>query len=108
MAGFCAALGISQRSLADVPLTPDADGFVGAIFLAGDSWIELWPEGPGMPAGTMLQIVVDDAEAFAAHARAHGLAPDGPMDAHGERIFFLKAPDGAQVSCQSALPASPG
>lgn len=103
VAGFFKALGLPQRSLDDV-LPPAADGsFIGAIFQAGDSWIELWPEGPGMPVGTMIQIVVDDADAFAAHACANGLSPEGPMDAHGERIYFLKAPDGTQVSFQSAL-----
>ena len=51
------------------------DEFTGAVFPAGDSWIEVWPEGPGMPAGIMLQIVVDDADAWAERARANGLKP---------------------------------
>ena len=57
-----------------------------------------------MPAGIMLQIEVDDADAFAAHAKANGLEAQGPMDAHGERIYFFKAPTGLQVSFQSKLP----
>ena len=75
----------------------------GAIFPAGESWIEVWKEGPGMPAGTMLQIVVDDADSLAQQARANGLEPQGPMDAHGERIYFLKAPTGLPVTFQSPL-----
>ena len=76
---------------------------MGAVFPAADSWIEIWPEGPEMPAGIMLQIVVDDADAFAAHAKTNGLDPQGPMDAHGERIYYLKAPSGLQISFQSSL-----
>ena len=75
--------------------------FPGAVFPAGDSWIEVWPQGDGMPAGTMLQIVVDDADAWAEQARANGLEPSGPMDEHGERIYFLTAPGGLPVSFQS-------
>jgi hypothetical protein len=75
----------------------------GAIFPAGESWIEIWKEGPDMPAGTMLQIVVDDADSLAQQARANGLEPQGPMDAHGERIYFLKAPTGLPVTFQSSL-----
>ena len=106
MATFFDAIGLPRRSMEDLPPADSGDGFVGAIFPAGDSWIELWPEGPGMPVGNMLQVVVDDADAFARHARDQGLAPEGPMDAHGERIYFLKAPDGSQISFQSRLAES--
>ena len=76
----------------------------GAIFPAGDeSWIEIWREGPGMPAGTMLQIVVDDADAWAEQAKRNGLEPQGPTDAHGERIYFLQAPGGLPVTLQSKV-----
>ena len=54
-----------------------------------------------MPACTMLQLVVDDADAWAARARENGLDPHGPMDAHGERIYFLQAPTGLPVTFQS-------
>ena len=81
----------------------DGDSFMGAVFPAGDSWIELWPEGPGMQACTMLQIVVDDADAWAEQAKARGLEPAGPTDAHGERIYYLQAPGGLPVSFQSKL-----
>jgi hypothetical protein len=82
-------------------------GFPGAIFPAADgSWVEVWASGVGMPAGTMLQVVVDDADAFAEHARANGLDPQGPADAHGERIYFLPAPGGLQMTFQSRLPDS--
>jgi hypothetical protein len=83
----------------------NGDGFVGAVFPAGDSWVELWRASGVMPATTMLQFVVDDADAFAAHARANGLDPKGPVDAHGERIYSLTAPGEIQISFQSA-PAS--
>jgi hypothetical protein len=79
--------------------------FGGAIFPAGSSWIEIWPVAEGMPPGIMLQLVVDDADAFAANARANGLSPEGPMDAHGEHIYFLQAPTGLAMSFQSKLPA---
>ena len=84
----------------------DPDGFLGAVFPVGEgdaSWIELWPDSQGMPAGTMLQIVVDDADAWAARAKENGLSPMGPTDAHGERIYFLQAPGGAGITFQSKL-----
>ena len=81
----------------------DSDTFTGAIFEAGDSWIEIWPEGPDMPSGVMLQLVVDDADAFAMNAKSNGLDPQGPVDAHGERIYYLMAPSGLQMSFQSKL-----
>ncbi len=80
-----------------------ADGFAGAIFPAGDSWIEMWPESKEMPAGLMLQIVVDDADQMAENAKKQGLTVHGPTDAHGERIYFLQAPTGLPVTFQSKL-----
>lgn len=35
--------------------------------------------------------------------RQNGLSPEGPMDAHGERIYFLEMPDATQMSFQSSL-----
>ena len=87
-------LGLPRREMPDAP----PDGFSGAVFPAGDSWIEIWPEGAGMPAGTMLQIEVDDADAWAAQARDNGLEPHGPMDAHGKRIYCLQAPGGLTLT----------
>jgi len=82
----------------------EADGFAGAIFPAeGESWVEVWPEADGIPNGYMLQIVVEDADAVAAEAKTNGLAPHGPIDAHGERIYYLTAPGGLPVSFQSKL-----
>ena len=83
-----------------------AGGFSGAVFPAGNSWVEVWQQAEGMPAGTMLQIVVDDADALARTARENGLDPKGPVDEHGERIYFLTAPDGLPVSFQSRLAGS--
>ncbi len=100
-AGFFDALGLPRMSLEAFGIA--LDPFGGAIFPAQASWIELWPQGPGMPVGVMLQIEVDDADAYAAHARDHGLAPKGPQDAHGEHIYSLEAPGGLQVSFQSKL-----
>lgn len=96
LAGFFAALGMPKNDYAQ-------DGFEGAIFPAGASWIELWKPGPQMTPSVMLQVIVDDADAFAAQARSNGLDPQGPTDAHGERIYMLTAPNGMQVSFQSAL-----
>ena len=102
LASFLSDLGLPQRDLG----TAASESFPGAVFPAGDSWIEVWKNGPDMPEGVMLQVVVDDADAFAAHARSNGLEPQGPMDAHGERIYFVQAPTGLQMSFQSALDAS--
>jgi hypothetical protein len=81
-----------------------ADGFQGAVFPAGSSWVEVWPENPGMPAGIMLQIVVDDADAMAEQARANGVEPQGPIDAHGQRIYHVVSPTGLPITFQSRLP----
>ncbi len=91
-------LGLPQREMGG-----SSSEFSGAVFPAGESWIEMWPEGPGMPGGIMLQIVVDDSDAWAENARRNGLEPKGPEDAHGERIYYLQAPGGLAVSFQSKL-----
>ncbi len=96
---FGTGLGLPRMNLEGT----DAEAFEGAIFTAGDSWLEFWGESEGMPAGVMLQIIVDDAEAMAEHARANGVEVSGPMDAHGERIFFTTAPNGLAISFQSKL-----
>jgi hypothetical protein len=85
----------------------ESTSFSGAVFPAGTGWIEIWPEGPELPAGILLQIVVDDAAAFAAHAKKNGLDPQGPVDAHGERIYFLQAPSGLPITFQSAIKTEP-
>jgi len=82
----------------------ETGGFAGAVFPTQDnSWIEMWPEADGIPNGFMLQIVVEDADAVAEEAKANGLKPVGPVDAHGERIYYLTAPGGLPVSFQSVL-----
>ena len=84
-----------------------ADSFQGAVFPAGDeekgagSWIEIWPAGEGMPEMTMLQIVVDDADAWAARAKENGVDVKGPDDAHGERIYYVEGPGGLPIAFQS-------
>ncbi len=89
--------------------TPEGyEGFAGAVFPTSSDesgWVELWKDGPGMPAGLMLQVVVEDADEWAEEARARGLEVGKPMDAHGERIYFVKTPTGLPMSVQSVLPA---
>jgi hypothetical protein len=102
------SLGLPRREMSDESnLESETAEFSGAVFPAGTGWIEVWPEGPELPAGILLQIVVDDATAFAAHAKKHGLDPQGPVDAHGERIYFLQAPSGLPITFQSALKTAP-
>lgn len=96
---FFQALGLASKSDSDAAQQTQTGG----IFEAGDSWIEVWPEGEGMPAGTMLQLVVDDADAFADQAKSQGLNPQGPMEAHGEKLYYIEAPNGLPISFQSAL-----
>ena len=102
LAEMLAKLGVAERKM-----EADGDGFQGAVFPIEhnqeNSWIEIWPAGPNMPEMTMLQIIVDDAEAFAEHARQNGLEPKGPDDAHGERIYYLEGPGGLPVSFQSKV-----
>ena len=104
--GLSAMLGEKGLGLkaVEMPGADEAKGFQGAVFPVGDSrpgegsWIEIWPAGPQMPEMTMLQIVVDDADKWAAQARENGLAVKGPDDAHGERIFYLEGPGGLPVA----------
>ena len=93
-------LGLEAKELPDINSSQE---FAGAVFPASDSWIEVWKDGPGMPKGIMLQIIVDDADAWAERAKENGLFPQGPIDEHGERIYFLQAPGGLPVSFQSKL-----
>ena len=93
--------------LLDVEMPEGMEGFQGAIFpVAGQeksSWIEVWPAGQEMPEMIMLQIVVDDADKLAEQARANGLDPKGPDDAHGERIYYLEGPGGLPIAFLSKL-----
>ncbi len=77
--------------------------FNGAIFPAGTSWIEVWPESEQLPEGIMLQIEVDNADEFAEHARKSGLEPHGPFEAYGEKVYYLHAPTGLPVTFQSRM-----
>ena len=100
LAEFFRALGMQDRISAAGNASTT---FSGAVFPAGESWVEVWPQRPQMPPGVMLQIIVDDADEFAEYATSNGLSPQGPMDAHGERIYFLKGPGELQLSFQSAM-----
>jgi len=80
------------------------DEFGGCIIPAGDSsWVEIWQKSESMPAGLMLQLVVDDADAVAATAKENGIDVQGPMEAHGEKIYFAVAPGGLSISFQQVL-----
>ena len=94
---FTKGLGLPERDLGG------GEEFHGAVIPAGTSWIEIWQKGADMPAGLMLQIVVDDADAVAATARESGIEVNGPMEAHGEKIYFAVAPGGLSVSFQQVL-----
>ncbi|MET1254787.1 hypothetical protein [Aliikangiella maris] len=79
----------------------------GGIFktLNDDSWLEVWQQSEQMPAGIMLQLVVDDADKLAEAASNQGVELMGPMEAHGERIYFTRVPGGLNMSFQSRLNA---
>jgi hypothetical protein len=101
LASFLDAIGFERHPLEG----GSSDGpFAGAVFAAGESWLAMWPPSSDMPAGMMLQVVVDDADAFAARAREQGLSPVGPTDSQNKRLYFLQAPTGLQMSIQSRLP----
>lgn len=97
-------LGITERELG--PLS-SADDFQGAVFPveenADHSWIEVWPASEQMPEMVMLQIIVDDADAWAENARKNGLDPKGPDNAHGERIYYLEGPSGLPIAFASKV-----
>ncbi len=86
-------------------LTSDPDSPKGGIFeTESGSSIDVWKDGAEMPAGIMLQVVVEDADAVAEHARVNGLHPKGPMLTQGEKIYYLLAPGGLAMTFQSKLP----
>lgn len=107
LAEFLESLGLPRRESEDLAGGSDVPGFSGALFPAGTGGIEVWPEGQDLPEGILVQLVVDDATEFAAHAKKNGLDPQGPVDAHGERIYFLEAPSGLPITIQSALRTPP-
>ena len=96
-------LGLGLTCVAKPLQADDPESPQGGLFHAGNSRIEVWPEGEGMPPGIMLQLEVEDADAVAEHARAQGLNPQGPMEAHGERIYYLLAPGGLAMTFQSKI-----
>ena len=98
-------LGLGIPCVAQPLQADDPDSPQGGLFHAGDSRVEVWPEGEGMPPGIMLQLEVEDADATAEHARSQGLSPKGPMEAHGERIYYLLAPSGLAMTFQSNITA---
>lgn len=108
MSKLLMALGLTPREIFAKDFQPseklDDTDFAGAIFASDDNnWVELWAELEGLPKGLMLQLVVDDADALAAAARANGIEPHGPVDVHGERIYYIQSPIGMPISFQSRL-----
>lgn len=79
--------------------------FQGGVFPTEDksSWVECWQASEKMPEGLMLQIIVEDADEFAENAKSNGVEPYGPVDAHGERIYYIKTPSGISMSFQSKI-----
>lgn len=106
LAKTLASLGISPRDIYAKDMqgtkTLADEDFSGAVFAADEiNWIEIWAELPNLPKGFMLQLIVDDADEFAEHARKNGLAPQGPVEAHGEKIYYIMTPIGLPISFQS-------
>ncbi len=96
---------VYSRQMLEVDDLTD-DDFSGAVFAADEiNWVEIWAELPNVPKGFMLQLIVDDADAFAENARQNGLDPQGPVESHGERIYYLMTPIGLPISFQSILGA---
>lgn len=85
-------------------LEPNED-YPGGVFATTDksSWVECWQASDEMPAGIMLQLIVENADEFAENAKSNGLEPYGPVDAHGERIYYIKTPSGVSMSFQSKI-----
>ena len=107
--GLAALLGENGLGLKANDLGESA-AFQGAVFPVDEagakgfgSWIEIWPAGENMPEMTMLQIVVDDADAYAEQAKKIGVDVKGPDDAHGERIYYLEGPGGLPIAFQSKV-----
>ncbi|MCP4092379.1 MAG: hypothetical protein GY747_02930 [Planctomycetes bacterium] len=96
-------LGLGFPCVAKPLKDSDPDSPQGGIFHAGDSWIEIWPEGANMPQGVMLQVIVDDANEYAEHAKSNGIEMRGPMHANGECIYFALAPGGLAMTIQSPM-----
>ena len=107
LANMLGETGLGLKAI-DMPAIDGLDGFQGAVFPVeanpGASWIEIWPANEDMPEMVMLQIIVDDADAWAANARANGLSPKGPDDAHGERIYYMEGPSGLPIAFVSKAP----
>lgn len=84
--------------------TDPKEGFQGAVFPAGKaSWTEIWAASEHMPETTMLHVIVDDADRYAERAKDNGITVSGPMDMHGERIYFSEAPGGLSMAVLSKL-----
>lgn len=102
--GLAEMLGENGFGLKPTDMGANGD-FNGAVFPVGaaadpgaGSWIEIWPTGEQMPEMVMLQIVVDDADAWAERAKNNGVKVKGPDDAHGERIYYMEGPGGLAVA----------
>ena len=105
---LAATLGENGLGLKASDMGP-VEGFQGAVFPIDSAerglgtWIEIWPAGENMPEMTMLQIVVDDSDAWAARAKENGVDVKGPDDAHGERIYYIDGPGGLPIAFTSKV-----
>jgi len=92
-----------EKKLGLINSLTTSDEFSGGVFSTQDksSWVECWQASEQMPPGIMLQLVVEDADKFAEKAKSNGVEAYGPVDAHGERIYYIKTPSGINMSFQS-------
>ena len=97
MVKFFDALGLVRKSDCE-PSTVS-----GAIFEAGDNWLEQWQSSEEMPAGLILQLEVDDADVYASNLQEQGYELYGPMEQHGEKMYFVTAPNGLQLAVLNKL-----
>lgn len=102
---LAAFLGSDGWDFSERDISPDAgQEFQGAVFPAGKaSWTEIWAASEHMPETTMLHIIVDNADSYAERAKKNGITVSGPMDMHGERVYFSEAPGGLQIAVMSTL-----
>jgi len=52
----------------------------------------------------MLQILVDDADAWAERTYNNGFKPVSPMDIHKERAYYIEGPGSMPITFQPAIP----
>lgn len=81
----------------------ETDKYSGGVFKSENSWLEFWGKSEDMPEMTMLQLIVDDADEFAACIKTSGVELNGPVEERGERIYSMTAPNRMPVTIQSSI-----